>query len=183
MSGGVYMMPPCESSGFSRGCAGEWARAIAGRIAKGDAMSSLVWPVRAVLGFVAAVIATLTFHQAMWAVLHAAGTMPAAPYPMAPTGPLGVPKMVSLCFWAGLYGAVFGVVMPRLTAPLWLCGLALGIIAALGGMFVVLPLKGQPVAVGFAWKSWLNSLLINGFWGIGVGVIAALLMPGAAKRM
>ena len=144
-------------------------------------MTSLTWPVRAALGFVAAVIATLTFHQAMWAVLHAAGLMPPAPFPMNPTAPWGVPKMLSLCFWGGLYGAVFGVVMPRLTAPLWLCGLTLGIIAALVGMLVVLPLKGMPVGYGFAWRPWVVSLLINGFWGIGVGVIAPLLMRGAAR--
>jgi hypothetical protein len=143
-------------------------------------MTSLPWPSRAALGFVAAVVATLTFHQAMWALLHAAGLMP-RPFPMTPTGPWGVPKMVSLCFWGGLYGAVFGIVMPRLPAPLWLCGLGLGIIAALVGLFVVLPLKGQPVAYGFAWKPWVDSLLINGFWGIGVGVIAPLVMPGAVR--
>jgi len=144
-------------------------------------MTSLHWPARALLGFVAAVIATLSFHQAMWAVLYGFGMMP-HPYPMAATAPWGVPKMVSLCFWGGLYGAAFGVLMPRLTAPLWLCGLALGIIAALVGMFVVLPLKGLPAGYGFAWKPWVDSLLINGFWGIGVGLLAPLLMPRAVRR-
>lgn len=145
-------------------------------------MTASPWPMRAVLGFVAAVIATLVFHQAMWAALYGIGLMPRAPFPMDATGPWGVPKMVSLCFWAGLYGAVFGLVMPRLTAPLWLCGLVLGIIAALVGMLVVLPLKGQPIGYGFAWRPWVLSLLINGFWGIGVGLIAPLLMPRPTRR-
>ena len=35
-------------------------------------------PTRALLGFAAAVISVLTFHQAMWALLHIAGIMPAA---------------------------------------------------------------------------------------------------------
>ena len=145
-------------------------------------MTALSWPMRALLGFVAAVIATLVFHQAMWAALYGIGLMQRAPFPMDATAPWGVPKMVSLCFWGGLYGAVFGLVMPRLTAPLWLCGLVLGIIAALVGMFVVLPLKGQPVGYGFAWRPWALSLLINGFWGIGVGLITPLLMPRPTRR-
>ena len=145
-------------------------------------MRSLSWRVRAVLGFVAAVIATLTFHQAMWAVLHGIGLMPPAPFPMNPTGPWGVPKMVSLCFWGGLWGALFGLLMPRLRAPLWLSGLALGIVAALVGLLVVLPLKGMPIGYGFTWQPWVISLLINGFWGLGVGLIAPLLMPAAPRR-
>lgn len=145
-------------------------------------MTSPPWPARAALGFVAAVLATLTFHQAMWAALYGIGLMPRAPFPMDPTGPWGVPKIASLCFWGGLWGALFGVLMPRLRAPFWLCGLALGVVAALVGLLVVLPLKGLPVGYGFAWQPWVISLLINGFWGLGVGLIAPLLMPVAARR-
>lgn len=145
-------------------------------------MTPLPWPMRAVLGFAAAVIATLTFHQAMWAALHGVGLMAPPPFPMTPTGPWGVPKMLSLCFWGGLYGAVFGIALPRLSGPRWLSGLVLGIIAALVGLLVVLPLKGLPVGYGFAWRPWVISLLINGFWGIGVGLIAPALMPRAARR-
>jgi|UniRef100_A0A8J4M689 hypothetical protein len=139
-------------------------------------MNTMSWPARALLGFIAAVLSVLIFHQAMWAALHLAGMMP-APFPMAPTAPWGVPKIVSLCFWGGLYGAAFGLVMPRLSSPLWVRGLVLGIIAALVGMFVVNAIKGLPIGYGFALIPWVDSLLINGFWGIGVGIIAPLLMP------
>ena len=46
-------------------------------------------------------------------------------------------------------------------------------------MFIVAPIKGNPVAGG--WQAWpiARSLLINGFWGLGVGVILPLLMPRA----
>ena len=93
--------------------------------------------------------------------------------------PFGVPVIVSLSFWGGLYGAVFGLLMPRFTWPMWLCGLVLGVIAALVGMFIVAPIKGNPIAGG--WQAWpiARSLLINGFWGLGVGVILPLLMPRA----
>ena len=138
-------------------------------------------PKRALLGFAAAVISVLTFHQAMWALLHVAGLMPPAPYPMNPTAPLGVPLIASLCFWGGLYGLVFGLALPQLPrAPMWALGLGLGLLAAVVGWFVVSPLKGQPMASGFVPLRMLVSILINGFWGIGVGVILPLLMGRAA---
>jgi hypothetical protein len=40
----------------------------------------------------------LTFHQGIWALLHAAGLMPPAPYPTDPVPPLGVPRIVNFCF-------------------------------------------------------------------------------------
>ena len=135
-------------------------------------------PTRALLGFAAAVISVLTFHQAMWALLHVAGIMPPAPYPMNPTAPLGVPLIASLCFWGGLYGLFFGLALPHLPprVPTWLLGLGLGLLAAVVGWFVVAPLKGQPAASGFVPLRMLVSVLINGFWGVGVGIILPLLM-------
>ena len=59
---------------------------------------------------------------------------------------------------------------------MWLLGLGLGLLAALIGWFVVAPLKGHPVASGFVPVRMLISVLINGAWGIGVGVILPLLM-------
>ena len=135
-------------------------------------------PGRALLGFVAAVISVLTFHQGMWALLHAAGVMPPAPYPTNPVPPFKVPLIASLCFWGGVYGFIFGLVLPRLprAMPTWSLGLGLGLLAAIIGWFVVAPLKGQPVAGGFVPARMLISLLINGTWGVGVGVILPLLM-------
>ncbi len=137
---------------------------------------------RGFLGFVAAAISVLTFHQGMWALLYAVGSIPNPPYPTRPMPPFSVPLIVDLCFWGGLYGAVFGLLRPRFTWPLWLDGLVMGIIAALVGMFIVAPIKGAPVAGG--WMAWpiLRSLLINGSWGIGVGLILPLLKPRAPLR-
>ncbi len=137
---------------------------------------------RAILGFLAAVLAVLVFHQAMWGVLYWQGLMPRAPYPMVAVPPYGVPLIANLCFWGGLYGLVFGAVLPRLPrAPLWLLGLGLGLLAASVGWFVVAPLKGQPIAAGWVAQRMMVSVLINGFWGIGVGVILPFLMPSARR--
>jgi hypothetical protein len=140
---------------------------------------------RAVLGFVAAAISVLIFHQAMWGALHVLdipGLGMPPPYPTRPIPPWGVPQILNLCFWGGLYGLVFGLLLPRLTAPLWLCGLVLGIIAALVGILVVPAIKGNPIGYGWVPLNWVRSLLINGFWGIGVGIILPILVSRAARR-
>jgi hypothetical protein len=136
---------------------------------------------RALLGFIAAVISVLIFHQGMWAVMHFAGLMP-PPYPTTPTVPLGLPAIASMCFWGGLYGAVFGLLAPRLKAPLWRSGLVLGLIAAVVGWTIVAPLKGQPVFGGFIPINMLRPVLIVGTWGLGVGLILPLLMRRTAAR-
>jgi xanthosine utilization system XapX-like protein len=139
----------------------------------------------AVLGFVAAALAVLTFHQGMWEALHLLsidGLKMPTWYPMEGVPPLGVPKILSLCFWGGLYGIPFALLMRRFTLPLWLCGLVLGLIAMLVGNFVVPVIKGLPVGGGWVAMNWVRSSLINGFWGIGVGIIAPLLLPQSVRR-
>jgi hypothetical protein len=134
---------------------------------------------RALLGFIAAAISVLIFHQAMWEALHVLdlpGLKMPPPYPMDPVAPFGVPRILNLCFWGGLYGIVFGLLLPRMTAPLWLCGLVLGIIAALVGLLVVPAIKHLPIGAGWVPLSWVRSFLINGFWGIGVGIILPMMM-------
>ena len=103
---------------------------------------------RALLGFVAAVISVLVFHQGMWELLHLVGMMPPW-YPTCGVPPFGVPLIIDLCFWGGIWGAVFGPVLPRLPAyPMWFLGLGLGIAAALVGLFIVPLIKGLPMAGG-----------------------------------
>jgi hypothetical protein len=131
------------------------------------------------LGFIAAAVSVLTFHQAMWEILHVLAlpglAMPAA-YLTDPIPRFGMPRIANLCFWGGLYGAVFGLVLPRLSPPLWLWGLVLGLIAALVGLLLVPAIKGVPVGAGWVPLSWLRSFLINGSWGIGVGVTLPLIL-------
>jgi hypothetical protein len=136
-------------------------------------------PMRGFLGFVAGVIAVLTFHQGMIELLHtiAPHWVTFAPFQTRPVPPFGVPSIVSNCFWGGLWGVAFGLLMPRFTWPMWFCGLLLGVTAVLAGWFIVAPLKGLPIAGGWVLSSMLRSLLINGSFGIGVGLILPLLMP------
>ncbi len=129
---------------------------------------------RAVLGFVAAGVAVLTFHAAAWWVLHLFGKMP-APYPMRPTAPWGVPLIGSLTFWGALYGIPLGLAWPRLPRPVVLSGFGLGVLACLVGWFVVAWLKGAPPVGG----SIAIPLFVNGVWGVGT----AVLLDVALTRM
>lgn len=79
-------------------------------------------PVRALLGFVAAAIAVLTFHQGMIFALGQFGLVRGTVYNTTLVGPLQVPLIVNQMFWGGLYGAVFGLLWPRFTRPAWCAG-------------------------------------------------------------
>lgn len=138
---------------------------------------------RAVLGFVAAAISVLVFHQGMWGLLHLLGLMPPW-YPTAGVPPFGVPRIIDLCFWGGVWGAAFGLVLPSLpkSYPMWVLGLGLGIAAALVGLFIVPLIKGLHVAGGWAVMAFVRSFLINGCWGIGVGLILPLLMRQVHRK-
>lgn len=135
-------------------------------------------PMRAFLGFVAGALAVMTFHQGTVEFLHLVGLTPQAAYRVTPVQPFSIPLIVSLSFWGGVYGLLFGVLRPRFPAvPLWAAGLCLGIIAALVGMFIVAPIKGNVIAHGGqAWPI-ARSLLVNGIWGIGVGLLLPVLQP------
>ena len=132
---------------------------------------------RACLGFTAGAIGVLTFHQGLAEVFYLLGLPTLGGYRTAPTWPFGIPVIVSLCFWGGFYGALFGAFMPRIPSSLWRQGLVLGLAAGLIGLFVVAPIKGHGVA--WHWMAWpiARTLLLNGCWGLGVGLILPLLRP------
>ncbi len=140
-------------------------------------------PLRALLGFLAAAISVLTFHQGMVGALHTLALpgleIARPPYNMSPIPPFGIPSVFNLCFWGGLYGAAFGLIAPRLALPYWLTGLATGIIAVLMGMFVVAAIKGNALGGGWQVENWARALLINGCWGVGLGLIFPVMQPQA----
>jgi ABC-type Fe3+-siderophore transport system permease subunit len=126
-------------------------------------------PLSLILAFVAGALAVPIFNQPLVWLMHAAGILPLAAYNMAPTKPFGVPEIISISFWGGVWGVIFALVLPR-----WFSGTAYWIAAFVGGglvltivfVFVVWPLKvgGLPrnlpglFVVGF---------LLNAAWGIG----------------
>jgi hypothetical protein len=127
--------------------------------------------------FAAGTIAVPLGHQiALWG-LHAIRFVDRAPFAMTPTKPFGVPAVVSLSFWGGVWGIVLGMILSRARgAKYWVLATVVGAIApTLVAGLVVNPLKGLPM--GGNTKMLLTGLIINGVWGL-VTAIAYRAMGG-----
>jgi hypothetical protein len=140
---------------------------------------------RIAFGFIAGAISVLTFHQAAWSIFHylaLPGLKMPPPFPIDAVPPLHVPRIVSLSFWGGLWGALFGVVWRGPRSSNWWAGITLGVCASLFGFFVVSTIKGLPIAGGWVLNNWIRSMLINGTWGLGVGLLLTVLPYQTAPR-
>ena len=130
--------------------------------------------------FVAGFVATLVFHQGLLQLLHVAGAVPRAAWNLAPVAPLGVPSVLSLAFWGGLWGIALWALIKHLHGgKRWLWGAIWGaLLPSAVALFVVFPLKGMPMAGGFDPKLIIGALLLNGVWGLGVVGLMKLYRQG-----
>lgn len=131
---------------------------------------------RALLGFVAGFISTLTFHQlTLWA-LHALAVVPKGPYAMDPVPPFGVPAVISLAFWGGIWGAIMiPAIAHQRGSAYWIAAILIGAIApTLVAWFLVAPLKHQPIAGGWKPKAMMIGPIVNAMWGLGTAAIYRL---------
>lgn len=127
--------------------------------------------------FIAGFLATLVFHQlALWVLWHA-GVAPFAPFPMGATKPFGIPAVISLAFWGGVWGIPFALATHRFPprGGYWIAAFLFGaVLPSLVALLIVLPLKGRPMGGGWGASLLLTAFLINGAWGIGTGVFLKL---------
>ena len=128
---------------------------------------------RLLLGFLAGALSHLIFQGGLGSVLYAAHLVPALPWSLMPVPPLGVPKSLSLAFWAGLWGLVYAVLEPRLTARFgwWAGGLVFGLAPLVVYWLVVLPLKGLGVGGGFHPAMVPIEVAFHLVFGIGTAII------------
>jgi hypothetical protein len=138
---------------------------------------------RLLFGFIAGFASTLIFHQLTLGLLWNAGLAPSVPFSMAATYPFGVPAVLALAFWGGVWGILFALTERKFArrGGYWVAAFLFGaVLPSLVALLVVLPLKGQPV--GGAWQPQvlLTSFLINGAWGIGTGLILRALLTKIA---
>jgi hypothetical protein len=129
------------------------------------------------LGFLAGFIATLLFHQPALALLNELGIAKGNLYSMRATAPLGVPQVISLAFWGGIWGIVFAAIEHRFPrgARYWAYAFLFGaIFPTLVAWFIVAPMKGLPMAGGWEFKRMLTGFFINGAWGIGTALLLLL---------
>jgi hypothetical protein len=133
--------------------------------------------IAAVQSFLAGFVSTLLFHQGLFHLLHLAGKVPRAAWNMDPVGPLGMPSVLSLAFWGGLWGiALWYMIRNFRGGQHWVMALVLGaVLPSIVALFIVFPLKGMPMAGGWDPKILVGALLLNGAWGLGVaGLMAAM---------
>ena len=122
------------------------------------------------VGFVAGAVSVLVFHQGAIALMHALGFTARVPYQLQPTEPFGVPRLLSLVFWGGVWGTFFAAILRSLDGVrLAVASILLGaVLPTLVAWLVVMPVRGQPLAfvpLGVAF-----SLIVNGAWGLGTGL-------------
>src|SRR5258708_34461469 len=105
-----------------------------------------------VKAFIAGFVSTLVFHQGVLALLYLAGAVQRAPYALGAVPPLGIPAVISLAFWGGVWGAAIWPLLKNVAgAAYWVRALVIGAIGPSAvALFIVYPLKGMPVAGGGA---------------------------------
>ena len=133
--------------------------------------------------FIAGALAVPLCHQVVVAIMNAVGFIDRSPFSFAATKPFGVPELISLSFWGGVWGLILMLVVSRLRGPkFWIVALVFGAIApTLVAGFVVAPLKGM--AAGGNMKMAMAGFLINGAWGLGTAALARMMEGwGATSR-
>lgn len=125
---------------------------------------------RAVLAFLAGFVATLAFHQPVLWLFHLMHVTERAPYAMKAVPPLGIPAVISLAFWGGVWGVVMIPLIAKARgAGWWIAAIAFGaVFPTLVAALVVAPLKHQPVPHSGAMV--LLGLCVNAAWGLGTAV-------------
>ena len=125
--------------------------------------------------FIAGFLATVVFHQGTVLVCNMLGLIDRAPFNMDPTAPFGVPSLISISFFGGLWGIViWHFVKNDSGAMFWLKSFLFGGVALTAvAILIVSPIKG--FGVSFDVARWAFGIIFNGMWGIGNSAFARLL--------
>ena len=91
--------------------------------------------------------------------------------------PLGIPAVISLAFWGGVWGAAIWPFLKNVAGPAyWIRAAVIGAIGPSAvALFLVFPPKGMPMAGGWDPKIIIGALILNGAWGFGVALFMRLL--------
>jgi hypothetical protein len=138
------------------------------------------------VGFICGAIAVIAFHQGLLYLLYhqfpLIKSLTGASDSFRPQGPgfsfrgvppFGVPQVLSLAFWGGIWGMVLAALIRWARAPDLLTGFLLGaVVTTVFALTVVAQLRGAPMWAGGNSVVWWRAMLLNGAWGWG----AAFLM-------
>ena len=133
----------------------------------------------ALKSFAAGFLSTLIFHQGVFALFYLMGAVPRAPYAMDPVPPLGIPSVLSLAFWGGVWGlVVWRLIADSSKGLYWIKAILIGAIGPSAvALLLVFPLKGMPIAGGGDPKIIIGALVLNGAWGFGVALLMRWFKP------
>ncbi|HEX7190555.1 MAG TPA: hypothetical protein VF381_03180 [Thermoanaerobaculia bacterium] len=130
---------------------------------------------RVLFAFLAGFCATLVFHQpALW-LLHIAGITPRTPFVMTPVPPFGVPAVISLAFWGGVWGLILILAIAKIKneAVYFLVAIVFGaIFPTLVAAYVVAPMKH--ITIPHTPANTILGLTVNGAWGLGTAIFFRL---------
>jgi hypothetical protein len=123
--------------------------------------------------FLAGALAVPLAHHIVLYAFYAAGLAPYRPYSFAPTKPLGVPQVLSLMFWGGVWGIVLGAVLMRVHSPRmwWIVALVFGAIAPTLVAGIIVKFRGGPKPTAILA---LVGLTVNAAWGLGTALLFRL---------
>ena len=130
-----------------------------------------------VKAFIAGFVSTLVFHQGVLTLFYLSGAFPRPPYDFTSVPPLGIPAVISLAFWGGVWGAaIWALLKDAAGAAYWVRAVVLGAIGPSAvALFIVFPLKGMPMAGGWDPKLIVGALILNGAWGVVLALFMRLL--------
>src|SRR5262249_60027654 len=137
-----------------------------------------------VQAFSAGFVSTLVFHQGVLALLYLAGAVPRAPYDLRAVPPLGLPAVISLAFWGGVWGAAIWSLLKHVGgAAFWVWAVVIGAIGPSAvALFIVYPLKGMPVAGGWGPQPVRAALVFYRGSGCGLARCVCLLYHAPRPR-
>src|SRR5262249_18437450 len=136
--------------------------------------------VQFVKAFIAGFVSTLVFHQGVLALFYLARPVQRTPYDLEAVPPLGIPAVVSLAFWGGVWGSAIWPLLKNVAgAVYWVRALVIGAIGpSVVALFLVFPLKGMPMTGG--WDIFAM-LIRNGAWGVGMALLMRLLRQDPSR--
>ncbi len=148
------------------------------------------------IGFICGAIAVIAFHQGLLYVLYhqfpliksltgaADSFRPQGPgFSFRGVPPFGVPQVLSLAFWGGMWGILLAALIRWARAPDLLTGFLVGAVACtVVGFTVVAQLRGVPMWGGANSVTWWRAVLLNGAWGWGTAFLMRPFQVGGGAR-
>ncbi|MGK7862805.1 hypothetical protein [Falsiroseomonas sp. E2-1-a4] len=137
------------------------------------------------VGFICGALAVLVFHQGTQYVLHhqfaLIKLLPFVPdafrpasagFSLRPVPPWGVPQVLSMAFWGGLWGIVLAALIRWGRMPDLLTGFVLGaVVCTVVGFTLVAQYRGVPMWAGGNTIIWARAALLNGAFGWGTAFL------------